>query len=124
MGLFSRPRRPLAASRDGGARELRTRAAARRAVLQRGALRRAASTACETGCRVEALESRQLLAAQLVADLNLTSHAETKPPTNLVVSGGKAFFWGDRDLWVTDGTAAGTRPLPAHVYYPTGFSSA
>jgi ELWxxDGT repeat protein len=73
---------------------------------------------------VEALEERQLLAAQLVAELNLTSHVEARPPSNLVVSGGKAFFWADSDLWVSDGTPAGTRALPAQVYYPTGLSNA
>ena len=62
---------------------------------------------------MEALESRCLLAADLVLDFNTQSMAEGSAPSNLVFIGNTAYFSANVDglgieLWKSDGTASGT----------------
>src|SRR3954451_23113464 len=83
----------------GGTPGSRTRVAARR-------------VSCET------LESRTLLSASLVKDINTLTLSSG--PSAVVVSGGKTYFAASDvagpGLWRTDGTDAGTvliKPLPA-----------
>src|SRR5438105_2584506 len=63
------------------------------------------------GLRLEALEDRTLLSAELVLDINAVGNSST--PLNLVQVGSTAFFTADdgvngRELWKSDGTPAGT----------------
>ena len=97
------------------------------AQIATGRLRRAANV-------LEALEARTLLAFQPLGDFN-TATADSAP-SNFVEAGDVAYFVADdgihgRELWLTDGTAAGTRlvkdinPSPPHYRNgsPAGMSS-
>ncbi len=78
---------------------------------------------------VEALEQRQLLAAdfQLVKDINTASSNASSSPTNLTEVGVLAFFTattltGGTELWKSNGTAAGTVQVK-DIYAGTSSSS-
>ena len=71
--------------------------------------------------RLEPLESRTLLSAQLVADLNTTPGSSY--PTGAVQVNGVTLFGANtnsaRSIWRTDGTAHGTTPLTSGVILGT-----
>ena len=72
---------------------------------RRGKLRRAAA-----GATVQALESRTMLSASLVKDINTTNTDAN--PQNFFVFNGEIYFNvnGGQGNWKTDGTVAGTQP--------------
>ena len=76
---------------------------------------RSVVAANQRGCGlVDGLESRLLLSAGVVADINTTDLGIG--PSRVVQVGTHGFFAANdgiqsRALWITDGTAAGTHPL-------------
>jgi len=50
-----------------------------------------------------------LAGATLVKDLS--GLPDESISGGLIAAGSRLFFWGSRNLWVSDGTAAGTRPV-------------